>query len=219
MVPPDEGSDAASEDTGPSIIREGEAAATLRRRIERPSRIGLYGLLGLGAVTAGIGGALWVLAPSSLAIALVALGGILMLLGYVQHLLYRRDLAHWPDKAFLWDGGIELVLHNGEVRGVSWTEPDLALDLVARRAPPPADREFLLVWMSEGKIPSVELTEEGFEQVQRAAVSHELTVLQRRAGRRSDATQTVEIRQSAARKLAAPSGRAEPESSSTARSE
>ncbi len=160
-------------------------------------------LLALGALTLAIGVALWFLSPSSLAIALAALGGVLMLLGYVQFLLYRRDLAHWPDQAILWDGGIELVLHNGEVRGVSWNEPDLALDLVARKAPSPAGREFLLVWMSEGRIPSVELTEEGFERLQRAAVAQGLTVLQRRHGRKADSRQTVEIRQSPARRLAA----------------
>ena len=165
--------------------------------------MGLYVLSTLGLATTAIGAVLWLLAPSSLALGLVGLGGLLMLLGYVQHRLYRRDLALWPDQAILWDGGIELVLHNGDVRGVSWTEPDLALDLVARKAPSPAGREFLLVWMSEGKIPSVELTEEGFEKVQRVAVAHELTVLQRRHGRAADARQTVEIRQNEARRLAA----------------
>ncbi len=165
--------------------------------------MGLYVLSILGMATAAIGAVLWFLSPSSLALGLAGLGGLLMVLGYVQYRLYRRDLTHWPDQAILWDGGIELVLHNGEVRGVSWSEPDLALDLVARKAPPPAGREFLLVWMSEGKIPSVELTEDGFEKVQRAAVAHELTVLQRRHGRAADARQTVEIRQNEARRLAA----------------
>jgi len=211
VVAPDVPVAPAAEEPGLRIVREGDAAAFLRRRIERPARIGLYGLTVLGALTAGIGAALWFLAPSSLAIGLVILGGVLILLGYVQHLLYRRDLAHWPEQAILWDGGIELVLHNGEVRGVSWTDPDLALDLVARRAPAPAGREFLLVWMSEGRIPSVELTEEGFEKVQRIAVAQELTVLQHRRGRRADAAQTVEIRQSVARKLAAPAGRTKAE--------
>lgn len=188
---------------GLPIAREGEVAEFLRTRIERPARVGLYVLSTLGLATTAIGAVLWLLAPSSLALGLVGLGGLLMLLGYVQHRLYRRDLALWPDQAILWDGGIELVLHNGDVRGVSWTEPDLALDLVARKAPSPAGREFLLVWMSEGKIPSVELTEEGFEKVQRVAVAHELTVLQRRHGRAADARQTVEIRQNEARRLAA----------------
>ncbi len=188
---------------GLPIAREGEVAAFLRTRIERPARVGLYVLSTLGLATTAIGAVLWLLAPSSLALGLVGLGGLLMLLGYVQYRLYRRDLALWPDQAILWDGGIELVLHNGDVRGVSWTEPDLALDLVARKAPSPAGREFLLVWMSEGKIPSVELTEEGFERVQRVAVAHELTVMQRRHGRAADARQTVEIRQNEARRLAA----------------
>ena len=154
-------------------------------------------------MTLAIGAVLWVLSPSSLALGLAVLGGVLMLLGYAQFRLYRRDTAHWPDQVLLWGGGIELVLHSGDVRGTSWTDPDLALDLVARRAPAPAGREFLLVWMNEGKIPSAELSEEGFERLQRAAVAHGLTVLQRRHGRRADASQTVEIRQNAARRLAA----------------
>ena len=216
MPAPDEDPALATEESGLSIVRDGEAAAFLRRRIERPSRIGLYGLGILGALTAGIGAALWVLAPSSLALLLAILGGVLILLGYVQYRLYRRDIAHWPEQAILWDGGIELVLHNGEVRGVSWTDPDLALDLVARRAPAPAGREFLLVWMSEGRIPSVEVTEEGFEKVQRVAVAQELTVLQHRKGRKADATQTVEIRQNAARKLAAAAGEPKGKSRRTA---
>ena len=196
---------AALDEPGRSILREGEAAIFLRSRIERPSRWGFYGLAAFGAATVGVSATLWILAHTTLALALSIFGGVLIILGYIQNRLYRRDTAHWPDQAILWDGGIELVLHNGEIRGVSWTDPDLALNLVARRAPAPAVREFLLVWMTEGKIPSVELTEEGFEAIQRSAVAHQLTILQRRAGRRTDATQTVEIRQGEARKLAAPS--------------
>jgi len=205
-----------SEADGFPIAREGEVAAFLRARIERPAHVGLYVLLILGASTAGIGAVLWLLSPSSLALGLAGLGGLLMVLGYVQYRLYRRDLENWPDQAILWDGGIELVLHNGDVRGVSWSDPDLALDLVARKAPAPAGREFLLVWMSEGKIPSVELTEDGFEKVQRAAVAHELTVLQRRHGKSADSRQTVEIRQTEARRIAAAAQRAKERSAAAA---
>ena len=199
---------AMPEESGLSILREGEAAAFLRRRIERPSRIGLYALTAFGTFTAIIGAAVWILSPSDLALGLAVLGGVLIVLGYVQYLLYRRDQTNWPDQAYLWKGGVELVLHNGDVRGVSWTDPDLALDLVARKAPAPAGREFLLVWMTEGKIPSAEITEEGFDKIQRAAVAGELTVLNRRGGRRADSTQTVEIRQNAARKLLAAEAKA-----------
>jgi len=193
------------EEGGISIAREGAGAEFLRRRIERPPRIGLYVLLGLGAMTLGTGAIAWLLAPTSLAIGLGALGTVLMTLGYVQHRLYRRDLAHWPDRAVLWDGGIELVLHNGEVRGVSWTDPDLAIDLVARPAPAPAGREFLLVWMTEGKIPSVEITEDAFDRLRGVAVRHELAVTSRRHGRTGTERETVEIRQSPARQLGSPS--------------
>ncbi len=214
MVSPRGWSDPPKESGGIAILREGEAAEFLRRRIERPSRIGFYGLLFFGVLTAffglltaGIGGSLGSIGRSPLSTGIIVLGGVLILLGWGQHLLYRRDLAHWPDQAILWDQGIELVLHNGEVRGVSWTDPDLAINLVARRAPPPARREFLLVWMTEGRIPSAELSEAGFDEVQRAAVAHGVTVIQNRRGRRPDATQTVEIRQSPARRLAGTSDR------------
>jgi hypothetical protein len=203
----EEGPGSKPEESGFSIGREGPAAAFLRHRIERPARIGLYVLTAFGAFTAIVSAALWILSPSDLALGLVILGGVLILLGYVQFVLYRRDEAHWPDQVMLWDGGIELVLHNGEVRGVSWTDPDFALDLVARKAPAPAGREFLLVWMSEGKIPSAEITEEGFEKVQRAAVAGALNVMNNRRGRSADATQTVEIRQNTARKLLAAEAR------------
>ena len=152
----------------------------------------------LGAVTALAGGALLVTTGSGLGIALLAFGGVLLALGVVQHLLYRRDLEHWPEKAALWADGLELVLHNGEVRGASWTDPDFALQMVSRKAPSPADREFLMIWLMDSKIPPVELSEEGFDQLRRVAVDLGLQITHGRRTSRSDSNLWVEIRQNSA---------------------
>jgi len=135
---------------------------------------------------------------SSLGIALGAFGVVLIVLGVAQHLLFRNDQAHWPDEACLWEDGLELILHNGEVRGASWSDPELALHLVARRAPPPAKREYLLIWLMESRIPPVEISAEGFDQLRKVAVDRGLQMSQTQRGRRSDATQFIEIRQSSA---------------------
>jgi hypothetical protein len=194
--------DAPTDETGFSLLRDDEAAHLLRRRHERPIRVGAYTLALLGSVTAAAGVALGLTAPTLLGVALPIFGLTLVAVGIAQFLLLRRDLAHWPDRALLLDGGVELVLHNGEVRGVSWTEADLALDLVARRAPPPADREFLLVWMTEGRIPSVELSAAGFARLRQAAESRRLGVTVHRKGRDPDGTQRIEIRPSRSIRIA-----------------
>ncbi|MCI4339596.1 MAG: hypothetical protein L3J68_04615 [Thermoplasmata archaeon] len=191
-----------AEEGGVSLIRDDEATALLRRRLERPARLGLYVLALPGAVAEAAGIALFLTSPSLLGVAVALFGGVLIVLGVVQFLLLQSDLAHWPDRVFLWEGGIELVLHNGEVRGVAWTDPDLALGLVARRAPPPAGREFLLVWMSEGRIPSIELSAEGFTRLRKAAEDHRLAVTEQRRGRASDGAQWIEIHPNRAALLA-----------------
>jgi hypothetical protein len=186
-----------------SLLREDAATGPLRQRLERPARIGMYALAVFGAVTGAAGAGLWLTNSSVLGVALAIFGTVLILLGVVQYRLLRRDVEHWPDRALLWEGGVELVLHNGEVRGVSWTDSDLALDLVARHAPPPVDREFLLVWMSEGRIPSVELSSEGFALLRQAAANQQLAIQEHRKGRDKDGTQWIEIRPNAAGRLAA----------------
>jgi hypothetical protein len=186
------------EPEGTSLVRQGDEAELLRRRIERPALIGQYVLETLGAVTAVAGLGLFLTDRSPLGLALGAFGGVLIVLGVLQHLIIRRDRANWPDQVLLWEGGLELVLHNGEVRGISWDDPDLSINLVSRRAPAPADREYLLVWMAEGKIPSAELSSDGFTQLRRAAEGRHLLVTESRASRRANALQLVEIRPGAA---------------------
>jgi len=181
-----------------SILRTGPDAELLRHRMERPARFGRVILPMFGAVTAAAGLAMLVVAGSALDLALGAFGLVLIVLGLVQHLLFRRDRSHWPDEACLWDDGLELVLHNGEVRGASWSDPDFALHLIARRAPAPTKREYLLIWLMESRIPPVEITAEGFDQVRRMAVDRGLQMQQTQRGTRRDATQHIDIRQSQA---------------------
>jgi len=180
---------------GVSIVRTGEEAEMLRRRTDGPARIGRYFLGLLGAVTFSAGIADWIFAGSKIGLALGLFGSLLIILAVVQRYLYQRDRAHWPEQAILWKDGIELVLNNGEVRGTTWSDPDLAIDLVDRRAPPPAGREYLLIWMADSKIPPVQLSPEGFEQVNRATAGRPLRVTENRRGSRTEATRVIEIRQ------------------------
>lgn len=180
---------------GISLIRTGEEATLLRHRLERPARVGRYVMGTLGAITAAAGVATWITTASEVGLVLGAFGGVLTVLSVAQHLLYRRDLDHWPTDVLLWDEGVELVLHNGEVRGATWSDPGLALHLVERRAPPPANREYLLVWLMDPKIPPVELSAEGFDRLNRATVDRHLRVNENRRGSRPDATRLIEIRQ------------------------
>lgn len=186
-----------------SILRGGPEADFLRLRMERPARFGRVILPFLGVVTASAGLTMRIATGSSLGFALGAFGIVLIVLGVVQHLLYRRDQAHWPDQAFLWEDGLELVLRNGEVRGASWSDPDLALHLIARRAPAPANREYLLIWLMESSIPPVELSAEGFDRLRKMAANHGLESTQVQRGRRADSTQLIEIHPSSAAAAAA----------------
>lgn len=200
-APTGTGSEDLAEET--SILRSGPEATFLNRRMERPARVGRLVLTMLGAVTAAAGVALWVSSGAPLAEAIVGFGATLAVLGVVQHFLYRRDQAHWPEQAHLFTEGVELVLHNGEVRGTSWSDPDFALQLIARRARPPVGREFVMIWLLDSKVPPVELTAQGFERLQQLAVKHGLDLAQRRRGSRSDSTQIIHIHPSAAATAAA----------------
>jgi len=188
---------AESEDLegGESIVRAPEEGGEiLRDRMERPARVGRFALALLGVVTASVGVAEWVTSRTVVGLSIGLFGVILLALAVVQQHLYSRDLAHWPDQAILWKEGLELVLHNGEVRGVTWAESDFALHLVERRAPIPANREYLLIWLPDPKIPPVELSADGFERLNRVASDRNLSVVESRRGSRPDATRLIEIR-------------------------
>ncbi len=186
-----------------SILRDGPEADQLRDRMERPARAGRVILALLGVVTASAGTAMWVTTKSGVGIALAGFGGVLLLLGVVQHLLYRRDQAHWPDQAHLWSDGLELVLRNGEVRGASWSDPDFSIELIARRAPSPAEREYVMIWLMDPKIPPVELSAKGFERVRQSAATYGLDLSQNRRGSRADSTQMIHIHPTTAATAAA----------------
>lgn len=162
--------------------------------MERPARIGRYVLTFLGAVTASAGTAFWITSGSTLGLAIGAFGAVLVALGAAQHFLHKRDLNHWPSDVLLWDEGVELVLPNGEVRGATWSDPDLALELVSRKAPLPAKREYLLLWLDDAKIPPAQLSADGYERLAKAAAEGGLNISQIRRGGRADALQVVQIR-------------------------
>ncbi len=180
------------------LVRQGPEAQFLRERLERPGRLGRYLFLGLGAVTASAGIAAYLTHALLIGLALGAFGGVLLALGLVQHVLLRRDDRHWPVEAYLWKEGLELILQNGEVRGANWSDPDFGLTLLSRPAPSPADREFLLVWMMDARIPSVEVSEEGFLLVRQEAEAQKLLIAERRRGKGQRETVNFDIRQFAA---------------------
>lgn len=182
-------------ETGVSISRRDEDALRLRERLERPARIGRLALAIVGVLAAAAGVATWITSGSNAGIAVAAFGAVLILLGVAQHLLYRRELAHWPTDVLLQDVGLELVLPNGEVRGAMWSDPDFALQLVARPAHVSSNREFLLIWLAESRIPPVEITGEGFDLLRQIASTNGLIVSQTQRGSRSNPTQSVTIRQ------------------------
>ncbi len=183
MEAPESGDTGSAGEPGTSLIRTGAEAEFLRRWLERPARAGRYALIGLGGTVVAAGVAVYLTNGSVLGIAFALFGAVLLGLGAVQHVLLRRELANWPLDALLFEDGIELVLSNGEIRGLPWADPTFSLALVSRKAPAPAHREFLLVWTNEGKIPSVELSEEGFEAVLREASARRLLIEERRRGR------------------------------------
>jgi len=178
---------------GTSIARTGDEATFLRHRMERPALVGRYVLILLGAVTTSAGIAFWATAGSVLGLALGAFGAVLIVLGVIQHFLHKRDLDHWPTDVVLWKEGIELVLPNGDVRGATWSDSDLALELVSRRAPLPAKREYLLLWLPDSKIPPAQLSADGFERLAKLAADGGLHISQTRRGARADAVQVIRI--------------------------
>jgi hypothetical protein len=182
MDPSDPGI-AADAEVGTSLVRTGPEVAALRRALERPARAGRYMLLLLGAIALGAGVAVYLTNTTVLGLAFAAFGVVLLALGGVQHFLLRRDLRNWPQDALLFEEGIEIVLANGEIRVLPWTDPKFSLALVSRKAPAPANREFLLVWLAEGKIPSIEISEEGFDAVIREVAARRLIVQERRRGK------------------------------------
>jgi hypothetical protein len=189
-----EESPGSTEGEGFSLLRSDASAAVLRQRLERPSRLGMTFFLLLGGVVAAAGLLLFISSRQLIDLPIALFGIILMVLGGAQFFLLKRDREHWPDKAFLWDGGVELMLHNGDVRGLSWTDPDLSFGLVSRPARAPVNREFLLIWMRDKNVPTIEISEEGFLRLRQIAEDRRLNVTENRKGRDKKLWQWIEIK-------------------------
>jgi hypothetical protein len=184
----------STESTGTPIARNDNRSARLRRQSERWAHLSRYALGMTGAVTLGAALALWFLHPSGLAIGLVLFGLVLVALGLVQHFLLVRERRRWPDQAYLWPDGVELVLHNGEVRAVEWDDPKLAFDLFRRPVRDDPSDEILLEWRMGGYVPPCSLTQEGFDRLQATAVLHDLGMAEFRHGSRPHEIRIYEVR-------------------------
>jgi hypothetical protein len=193
-----------AEEHGVSLLRPAEEATDLRRRRERPAEVGRYLLIGLGSVCAGAAGALWVTTRVSLvAGSLLGFGLILIALGATLHLVLLRDRERWPEEAHAWDEGIELLLHDGELRAASWTDPKLALDVFVRRRRGATDEERLMVWRMGPAVPPCDLSRAGFELLMQVVVAHHLQLAEFRGGSKAREARAYEIRGSVHR---APAG-------------
>jgi hypothetical protein len=180
-----------------SLAREGEAGEFLRNRQMTPARVGRYVLWGLGAVGAGSGAALLLTGNRLFGLAFLGFGGLLVGLGLIQNWLFHRDQVHWPDEVLLHEGGVELVLANGEVRGASWADPDFSISLISRRAPKPALREYRLIWGLDPRIPFAQVSEEGYDTLQKEASANNMDIKESRYGGDKRGTRWVLIRQNA----------------------
>lgn len=183
-----------SEEEGVPLLRSDLESEAYQEQAELPSRLGRFILIGLGGVIVGAGTGIWFAHPSPPADGLLALGVVLVVLGYVQHRLLLRGRDHWPKQAYLWGEGLELVLNNGEIRAAPWNDPKFALDLYARPMPDGGSDELLLAWKMDPKIPMVPLTPNGFSQVREAAVLHGLEFAEYRADNRRRTLRGFEIR-------------------------
>jgi hypothetical protein len=146
----------------------------------------------------GAGIAFWIESGSAVGIAFAVFGAVLVLLAVVQHFMLRRDLAHWPTDVLLYDEGLEVTLANGEVRGTTWTEPEISLILLSRPVRGSENREVLLMWGMDSKLPSAEITVEAFDRLPQVARDHGLVVEEQRRGSRLRPTRWVHIHPRAA---------------------
>jgi hypothetical protein len=169
-------------EAGLSILRVDEEAERTRRSGERTAVLGRYLLLGLGAIALGCGAALVLVHYKLAAFVLLAFGLFLMVLGAVQYLLYMRSRAHWPKEMLLFDDGLELVLYNGEIRAVAWTDPKLEFELHQRPGRAGKGDEALLVWGSDSRVPPCSLTSDGFERLRAEAIRRQLDFHETRRG-------------------------------------
>ena len=183
------------DDRGVSLIHPPAQSAAIRRRRERPAELGRYPLLVLGAVCASSAFALRLDDRTSMvALALLGFGLILVALGATLHMVLVRDRDRWPEEAHAWEEGIEILLHDGELRAALWADPRFALDVFVQERKGGLDDERLLYWRMDRAIPPCDLTKEGFDRLMDVVRSHDLKMAEFRVGRKGRETRAYEIR-------------------------
>jgi len=181
------------ESSGFSLLRPRAEMDRMRRSFERPTAIGRYALVALGAVTLGSGAGLVLAHYATIAFAILAFGLVLMALGAVQHLFYTQGKAHWPTEMSLHDSGVELLLHNGEIRAVEWSDPKIDLEILLRIPKAGAPPEATLMWRMDRKVPPCPLSAAGFERLEAAIAAHGLQIQEFRRGPRTRETRVIEV--------------------------
>ena len=188
-LPPDE--------RGFSLLKPPEEVTALRHRGERPAELGRYPLFLLGAVCSAAGAAFWFsskLRLSMVGLALVGFGLILVALGATLQLVLVRDRDRWPERAHAWEEGIELVLHDQEVKGALWTDPKLALDLFVHRPRGSEDDVRLLYWKMDPGVPPCDLSQAGFDRLMGIVATRDLRLAEYRSGSKGREARAYEIR-------------------------
>ena len=198
----------APDEHGASLLVPPEVAGARRRGRERPADIGRYLLLGLGGTCTASASALWVTSVHAplralahpdhltalLALAVLAFGLTLLALGGALHFFLLRNRDRWPEQAHAWDEGIEVLLHDGELRGALWSDPKLALDVFVRPLRRAEGDESLLVWRMDSAIPPCDLSEQGLARLLAIVAAHKLRLAEFRRGRRAREPRVYEIR-------------------------
>jgi hypothetical protein len=180
-----------------SLLRPQQEVSELRRRRERPAELGRYPLLMLGAIALAAGATLWLTSRTridQLAIILCAFGLTLAAIGGLLHLLLLRERDRWPEAAHAWDEGIEIVLHDHEVKAALWSDPKLAIDLFVHRPRNGPDDVRLMYWKMDGAVPPCDLSTEGFDRLMAIVVAQNLRLNELRSGPRGRESRVFEIR-------------------------
>jgi len=187
--------DSAPVEQGISLLLPPEAASARRRRRDRPVEVGLYVLIGLGAVCAASGTAIVLIAAEPvIALTFLGLGAVLIGIGMAVQRLIARDRHQAPEAAHAWEDGIELLLADGEIRAASWADPEFALDVMVRPGRGHKDAERLLLWRMDPMVPPGDLAPEGLDRLLDTTMSRGLRFVESRRGRATRETRLYEIR-------------------------
>ncbi len=185
------------DERGFSLLKPLDEVAVLRRRRERPAELGRYPLILLGVVGTGAGAALWLTTKAGslpIGLGILVFGLTLIALGVALHLVLRRDQRRWPEQAYAWEEGMELVLHDLQVKAVLWTDPKLALDLFVHRPRGAADEVRLLYWKMDAAVPPCDLSGAGFDRLMKIVAERRLHLAEYRSGPEGREARAYEIR-------------------------